>query len=165
MAEEVWVVNSSPTILLAKSRHLDLLLQLSREVLVPEAVASEILKGPPTDPARGLIEGGWGIRVPAAATPPSVVEWGLGAGETAVIATGLSRPGSTLVLDDAAARACARAFGLPVIGTLGVVLRAKKTGMIESASAVLRALRSAGLYLDALIRDALARVAGEVWEP
>ncbi|MFN0061124.1 MAG: hypothetical protein ACKVPX_01205 [Myxococcaceae bacterium] len=141
MAEGLWVVNSSPTILLAKADRLDLLPQLAREVLVPEAVASEILKGPPTDPARGIIEKGWGIRVPAPAIPSSLVEWGLGAGETAVIATGLSRPGSTLILDDAAARACARAFGLPITGTLGVVLRAKRAGKIESTQQRVRSIR------------------------
>jgi len=37
------------------------------------------------------------------------------------------RAPATAILDDAVARACAKAFAVPLLGTLGVVLRAKKT--------------------------------------
>jgi predicted nucleic acid-binding protein len=67
------------------------------------------------------------------------------------------------VLDDAPARACAKAFGVPLLGTLGVVLRAKKHGLIPDGAEVLRALRKAGLHLDdRTIRLALGHV-GETW--
>lgn len=55
---------------------------------------------------------------------------------------------------------CARVLRLPVIGTLGLVLRAKARGRIPVARPVVEDLRRAGLYLsDALIREALALVA------
>jgi predicted nucleic acid-binding protein len=69
----------------------------------------------------------------------------------------------TAVLDDAAARSCAKAVGVEVIGTLGVVLRAKKKAIIPSAGDVLKALRMAGFYLDDdVVRAALVGV-GERW--
>ncbi len=49
---EVWVLNASPIITLAKIAQLPLLDRLASELLVPEAVASETLAGPATDPAR-----------------------------------------------------------------------------------------------------------------
>jgi predicted nucleic acid-binding protein len=148
---------------LAKAGHLHLLKDLPRELLLPEAVIAEICAGPETDPARQAIESGWGPRITPAGVPDELLEWGLGLGETAVLATALERRPCTAVLNDAAGRNCAKAFGIPLIGTLGVVLRAKKRGLIANAGDVLKDLRIAGLHLDDhTIRMALGRL-GETW--
>ncbi len=60
---DVWVVNASPVIALAKAGHLRLLERSCRELLVPEAVVAEIIAGPPSDPARQALQGGWGQTV------------------------------------------------------------------------------------------------------
>lgn len=125
---EVWVANASPVIVLAKVGYLELLRKLPEELLLPEAVVTEILAGPSSDPARQALENGWGLRASPKAIPSKLLEWGLGAGETAVLALTLEHSPCTAVLDDAAARLCAKASKIPVLGTLGVVLRAKKTG-------------------------------------
>jgi predicted nucleic acid-binding protein len=159
---DIWVVNASPVIALAKAERIDLLERSCRELLVPEAVVAEILAGPPSDPARHAIQGGWGQTVACPHIPPRLLEWGLGTGETAVLALAAERR-LTAVLDDAAARTCAKALGIDVIGTLGVVLRAKKKAIIPSAADVLKALRTAGLYLnDDVVRAALEGI-GEGW--
>jgi predicted nucleic acid-binding protein len=80
-----------------------------------------------------------------------------------VLALARERVPATAILDDAVARACAKAFGVPILGTLGVVLRAKKRGLVPQAADVLRAMRAAGLHLDdRVIRLALGRI-GETW--
>jgi predicted nucleic acid-binding protein len=160
---DVWVTNSSPVITLAKAGYLELLTQLPGELLVPEAVALEILAGPAADPARRAVESGWGSRIAPVAVPAELIEWGLDAGETAALALGQSRRPCTVLLDDAAARACAKALGVPLLGTLGVVLRAKKRGLIPDAATVISALRRSGLHLDDnTIRLALGHVR-ETW--
>jgi predicted nucleic acid-binding protein len=160
---EVWVVNASPVISLAKAGGLALLPELAEAVFLPEPVAEEILAGSPADPARRALEERWLQRASPAGVPDRILEWGLGAGESAVLALVLERPGCTAVLDDAAARTCARALGLPLLGTLGIVLRARRAGLIPSAAQLLRSLRQAGLYLDdGILRETLARV-GETW--
>ncbi len=78
---EVWVVNASPIITLAKAGHLGLVTDLAEQVLVPEAVVSEVLAGPEADPARIALERGWGQRVLVEEVPALVLEWSLGAGE------------------------------------------------------------------------------------
>lgn len=162
----VWIVNASPIITLAKADHLALLTELADEILLPDAVVSEILAAPGSDPARQAVENGWGQRVSGVNIPTALLEWGLGAGETAVLAIALAQGASTVVLDDAQGRKCARTLGLPVIGTLGVVLRAKHMGHVESAALILQDLRSAGLYLDdATITLALQHAVGEEWHP
>lgn len=95
-----------------------------------------------------------------------IQEWGLGAGESAVLALAAGRPGATAVLDDTLGRRCARAIGVPVIGTMGLVVRAARTGTVAAASPILRDLRAAGLWLDdALVADVLRRALNEEWRP
>jgi predicted nucleic acid-binding protein len=164
VADGTLVVNASPLIVLAKAGHLDLLHALSARVIVPDPVVVEIMVGPPADPARRAIESGWGVRIPSVPVPAAILQWSLGAGESSVLSTALAMPGSKAALDDADARSCARVLGIPVVGTLGLVLRAKVQESIPSAAVVLRALVNAGLRLDdAVIRDALQRVTGETW--
>ncbi len=161
---EIWIVNASPVITLAEVGHLHLLADLSAQIQLPEAVARELLAGAPSDAARRAVEGGFGARVSARNVPPRILEWGLGAGESSVLAAVLETEGSVAVLDDAEARKCALTLSVPMIGTLGVVIRAKLRGFIPSASGLLQSLRAAGLYLDnATIKSALARTTGERW--
>jgi predicted nucleic acid-binding protein len=161
---DIWVVNASPIIALAKADRLHLLNDLCRELLVPEAVVAEVLAGPSSDPARQTLQRGWGLTVAPQSIAPGLLEWGLGAGETAVLAVALERRPATAVLDDAAARTCAKALGIEVIGTLGVVLRAKRKAIIPSAADVLKALRMAGLHLDDEVARSALRGIGETWE-
>jgi predicted nucleic acid-binding protein len=73
----------------------------------------------------------------------------------------LENPGCEVVLDDRAGRRCAEAHGLRVLGTLGVVVLAKRIGRIAAARPIIEELRRAGLYVkDDVIVDALRR-AGE----
>lgn len=158
---ETWVVNASPLITLAKIGHLDLLRPPGVATLVPSLVASEIMAGGGTDPAMLALQSGWCSPTADCEIDQSVMEWGLGAGESAVLSLA-QRPGSVAVVDDLAARTAARVLGIPFLGTLGVVLRACKQGQLESAVPLIRALKDAGLRLDdRIIRDALAGVTGE----
>lgn len=160
---EPWVVNASPVITLAKAGYLHLFDQLAHEILIPTPVIAEILAGPPADPARKAVESGWGQAVSPGPIPDLVLEWGLGAGESSVLALALGNPGWVAVLDDGAARSCARALGVPFLGTLAVVLRSKQAGLIESAVSVVQALKKADLRLDdRTLRVALERT-GESW--
>jgi len=85
-----------------------------------------------------------------------VVAWDLGSGETAVISRALSEPDAMAVLDDRAARDCARIFGVKVTGTVGVLLQAKRAGLIPAVGPEIDALLRSGATLhDSVIRDAL----------
>jgi predicted nucleic acid-binding protein len=90
----------------------------------------------------------------------SIEHWDLGPGEAQVIAqcVGGSR---WAVLDDRAARRCAAAHNVPVIGTLGVVLRAKKNRQIESARSLVKELTAAGMFLDDEFVDRVLASIGE----
>ncbi len=162
---ERWVVNASPLILLAKVGHADLLVELADEIAIPEAVADEIRAGPEGDPARSVLDAGR-FRIAPVGLAVDLLGWDLGAGETAVLSLALAEPGWTVILDDAAARRCARSYGLPIKGTLAIVILAKQRGLIDSAAAVLGRLRAAGIRLDdRLIAQILPSTTSETWEP
>lgn len=149
MGSKCWVVNASPLILLGKTQHLDLLDLLAGAVVIPEAVASEV--GAKADGGAILAEltGNSAYRVAAfELVPPEVLAWDLGAGETQVVTYALRHGADRVVLDDLEARRCAKAMGLRVIGTLGLVGRAKSAGRIAPAAPVIEHLRRTGhLYL------------------
>ncbi len=164
MTYSIWILDASPLILLAKVGYAHLLLDLPTSCCIPQAVAEEIVRGAPHDPARVLVVEG---RIPIIDVPslsPDVLAWNLGPGETAVISYALTHPNVTAILDDMAARKCARSLGVRVKGTLGVVVLAKRKGLVPSAAAIFRDLLSVGAYFDdALARHVLQQI-GEQWD-
>jgi hypothetical protein len=74
-------------------------------------------------------------------------------------AVALGLPGCRAVIDDLAARKCAASLGIPVIGTLGIVLRARRQGIIPAARPVVEDLLRGGMFLSRSLLDrALALV-------
>jgi predicted nucleic acid-binding protein len=140
------VANASPLIVLFRSGQAALLGQLWREVLVPGAVWMEVLAGGPWDAAaQGLPAAPWVRHVEVPAIAPGIAAWDLGRGESEVLTFALAHPGYRAMVDDAGARRCARTFGIPILGTGGALILAKRRGLIASVSASLTALRNAGL--------------------
>lgn len=130
-------------------------------VLAPEAVLRECLSDPSRPGAEAIrqaLKDGVLRRFRSAKSPPPerMLEL-LGAGESAAIATAraLRLP---VLLDDKAARRIARRLSVQVIGTGGVLLRAKRSRRIPAAGPLLAELRQAGYRLsDALIAEILRR--------
>src|SRR5262249_8989378 len=101
----------------------------------------------------------WLKITPAPPTPPSVLSWSLGAGESSVLAVALTDPDCEAILDDRGARRCAQALKVGFRGTLGLVVLAKQIGSIPSARPVVEQRRQVGLFLtDDLANQALALV-------
>lgn len=162
MAISRWVVNASPLILLGKTDSLDLLTGLADSIIMPQSVADEVDAKP--DGTRLLETLNRNARyavVQDEAVSPEVLAWDLGAGETQVIANAQRHGADRVVLDDLAARRCAKAMGLKVIGTLGIVARAKRVGRIALANPVIRRLRETGLYVSGDLVAQLLREVGE----
>lgn len=159
-----WVVNASPLIVFGKIGQLDLLTRLSKEIVVPQAVANEIAAGPENDAARLAVEAKM-FRLNEAEEPtPELAAWDLGSGETSVLSYALVNPGWTAILDDGAARKCAVTFGIAVKGSLAIVILAQKHGLIPRAKQVLHTMQEVGLRLDErTIRRVLKETLDEDW--
>lgn len=64
-------------------------------------------------------------------------------GEASSIALSLETGNSLLIIDEKKGRRIARELGLKIIGTLGVILRAKEMGLIDSIENLLEKLENA----------------------
>lgn len=156
------VFNASPLIVLAKAGLLDRLLPLGDEVWIPESVANEIsATKDPGDPASSWIAAQPSLIHPTTPISPFLMAWDLGLGESAVISLTATTNSAVAVLDDLAARRCAQAMGLRIIGTLGLALMAKRAGIIPSASLALDAIVAAGLFVSSQHLDTIRNQAGE----
>jgi predicted nucleic acid-binding protein len=156
------VANASPLIFLSKAHRLALLRQLATQVLVPEPVAGEIeSQGLGDVTARRVKETEWIVRVSTETVPALIQSWDLGPGESSVLAYSHARSDGVVVIDDAAARRCAEVLGIPVIGTLGVILLAKRRGTIPHARTVIGELKRHGMYLSESTIDRAVAVLGE----
>lgn len=156
---ETAVINASPLILLARSRHLELLQGFAPTVWVPAPVASEIARRGSQDITAQAIENtAWLVIQPVPDIPSVILEWRLGAGESATLTLAQAH-GLEAIIDDLAGRKCAASLGVPVRGTLGIVLAAKQRGLIPQARPVIEDMMSAGLYLSRRVLErALMRV-------
>ncbi len=143
-----FVVDSSPLILLSRISRLDLLPKLAEVVVVPRTVVGE-LQAKLNDPLAQILAEHPGFRmVEDEPIPAKVVTWNLGAGETRVIAYCVTNDGYRAVLDDQRGRRCAQALGVPLFGTLGVVVEARRRGLLPAARPVLEALERVGFRIE-----------------
>ena len=128
----VVISNSSPIIHLAKIERLDLLERLYSRILVPEKVFLEC-----TDTAHYreevdlISQSVWIKRHPIENTQLFRLLYAeIDAGEAEALVLALEQKADLLLLDDQEARIKARKLGLPVTGTLGVLLKAKKANSL-----------------------------------
>ncbi len=161
MRIEKVVVNSSPLIVLFRSGQANLLPQLFREIVVPEQVYAEVLAGGENDAAKIMLpQTEWILRENVEITL-SVAAWNLGNGESAVFSHAVKGSGFRALVDDLAARRCAHAFGIRTLGTGGLLVLAKRRGLIDSVKDRLELLKDAGLYLSESVVQLLTTEAGE----
>jgi hypothetical protein len=85
----------------------------------------------------------------------------LGAGEAEVIALAAETVADLALIDESRGRKVARSRGLRVAGTLAVLLRAKRRGLISVVRDEVDRLLETGFWLDDELRDAVLRAAGE----
>ena len=154
------VVNSSPLITLFRSGQADLLPQLFNRIVVPEAVWQEVVSERQDPAARGLPSNPWAIRQ-TVTVAGRVQVWGLGKGGTAVLSYALGHAPIRAVIDDMDARRCAKALGVPFLGSGGILVLAKRRGLIATVADGLAKLREAGLWLSDDIVRMLRDQAGE----
>ena len=130
------------------------------EIVVPDAVLREVSARGPADPVLLEIQrASWLKIVPAPPTPPEVLVWDLGDGESSVLSMALDDPECEAILDDRDARRCAQALSIGTRGTIGLIVLARQIGSIPAARPVLEQVRRAGLFVtDDLVRQALALV-------
>ncbi|MEP7012754.1 MAG: DUF3368 domain-containing protein [Acidobacteriota bacterium] len=162
MTEWVVVADSSPLIGLARIGQLEILRKLASRILMPPAVQAEITQHRREAPGAAAIRQAAWIEI-ATPDPPEVELLAilLDRGEAEAIALAQRLPGSTLLLDDARARRVAERLAIPRIGTVGLLRRAKKAGLIQAVKPCIEALMANGIYIHRTLIDAVLKDVGE----
>lgn len=79
-------------------------------------------------------------------------------GERSALALALQR-GTVVLVDERRGRACASDLGLPVLGTLGLLVRARQSGLIGQVRPLVDTLHAGGYFLaKPLVERALSSV-------
>lgn len=150
---DVVISDSSCLIALTNAGHLDLLKQLYGRILTTPEVIKEY----------GLPRPVWiDVREPADRTLVRRFQDLVDLGEASAIALAMECDGSVLILDDRAARRLAHELELPHTGTIGVLLKAKSAGIIQSVAPVLDDLKRVGFRLSLEVEQKALHMAGEL---
>lgn len=154
------IVNSTPVIGLANIGKLDVLRQMYGTITIPQAVFDEIKS--PSVQRQVNANRDW-IRVEQIndASQKQMYRAKLHAGEVEVMILAQEKKADLVILDDNAAKKTAKFLGLRVIGTLGILVLAKKRGYIKEVSPVLDALKRDGFFISDDLCDLVLRQADE----
>lgn len=163
MAGEPIVINTSPLLALAACSQLELLARLHPRVIVPSAVITELERGQAGTKLLALEaeRPAWLEIVDLTSAPSSLLEAYLDAGEAAVITLALELGIQRVVIDERRARTVARTMKLEVVGSIGVLLRAKREGMIAEVRPSIEAMQAAGIRLSERLLEFALQEAGE----
>jgi hypothetical protein len=133
------VSDTSPVLNLARINRLKLLPLLYRQVLIPSAVFEELTKARSVlAPAIDLTAESWlFVATPQDQKRVQELREDLDAGEAEAIVLAIERSADLLLVDERRGRRTASAAGLTVIGLIGVVALAKRSGLIDQAKPVL----------------------------
>ena len=147
------VADTSPVLHLARVGRLGLLPTVVGRVTIPRTVWRELLQpGTRPDIVAAIESASWIDIV----EDPAARDLGLDPGETAAILLAEQLHADALVIDERRGRAVATSRGISVIGTLGIVAGAKRSGALQEAAPLVAALRSDGFWLsDALVAEFL----------
>jgi predicted nucleic acid-binding protein len=153
MTPDPLVSNASPLIALNQIDCLSLLPRLYASVIIPPAVRHEVSPsvGRPTWIMERSLQQPIDPRVPST----------LGAGEREVISLALETGVGRIVLDDLRARRCAQSLGLEVVGTLGILVFAKRPRLIPAVRPFAELLLSQGFFDSPSVFDDALAGAGE----
>jgi hypothetical protein len=160
MSAACLVADSGPLIALARLDLLDLPARYFQPVLVTSSVWLEVTCKPGVDEAPRLSSAAeshlFRVVPDPAAIPAALPRTSIDAGERSAIALAIERE-AMLLLDDRRARRIAAESGRPVIGTLGLLVRAREEGLVTALRPLIEQLRSTGYFIsDELVAEVLS---------
>ena len=143
------VVNAGPLVALTLLDRLDLLPALFAECWVPKTVFNEVLVAGIGKPgAESLHRTDWQARLRECPLPDPLLVMELDLGEAEVITLARNLSPCMAIIDERRGRRIARhVYGLPVKGTAGILVEAKRRGLITVVRPHLLQLRFSGYYL------------------
>jgi len=150
------VSNTSPISNLLQIGELDLLFELFQEVWIPPAVAAELIRFHAELPSTL-----W-IQAPLDRARVQELSTRLDEGEAEAIVLAGELRADWLIMDEKPGRRVARTIGLPLIGVVGLLLKARQQGVISGVAPYLNDLETvAGFFIGKDVKAEVLRSSGE----
>ncbi len=158
MAEQI-VINTGPLIALGKMDAFDAVAKLPFEFICPAQVKDEIEAGA----ARGyaVTVPDWVKVIPLAAPLSPLILIGLDEGEAEVIQLALEQGIELVCIDELKGRRAAKSAGLQIVGSLGLVAKAKALGLIPEARPLIEKAMREGVFYHAQLVEQVLKALGE----
>ena len=155
------VINNSPLVHLWTLNLLPLLRELYTDVWMPDEVQEEFLRTETIARRTSLDNAPWIKTMSLTDSQSASVYDRLDRGEASVLALAKEHNARLVIIDEKKARGEARRIGLPVKGTVGILVEAKQKGLIDAIKPLLEALQDSGMYLEQSLVDKVLQLAGE----
>jgi predicted nucleic acid-binding protein len=157
------VVDSGPLVPLSIIGQLDLLPALYAECWMPQTVFNEVaVAGVGKPGAKSLQASDWQARVRVAPIPDPLLVMELDAGAAEVISLARQLSPCTAIIDERRGRRIAQqVYGLPVKGTAGILVEARRLGLSSAVRPLLLELREAGYFIADSVIAAACQAVGE----
>lgn len=153
------VADTGPLIALARIGRLDLLPTLFQQVLLTPTILDECEAKPDRGEGREIRAALASKRFQLLA-PGATLPLGIDPGETSAIALA-QELGAGVLMDDKAGRTVAKQLGIAVIGTAGVLVLAKRRGLLPKVRPLLDALIESGYFLGSNVVNEALRLSDE----
>ena len=157
------VSDAPPLINLARVQQFELLAAFYGQVIIPRAVYDEVVvRGQGRDGSAEVRSASWvETREPQDDLAVQSLAAELGRGEASAIILAKEHRARLLLIDEIRGRRVAQQLGLNVLGTLGILARAKREGRIPDLRQELNLLRARGTWIGEELYDEVLRLAGE----
>lgn len=158
------VSNASPLINLARIERFDLLKQFYGHVIIPTAVYDEVvIYGQERDGSRDVRNAVWITRsTPTDDLAVSALAAQLDRGEASAIILARELNAELLLIDEIRGRRVAEKLGVKITGTLGILARAKREGLIPNLRDELAELQSRGTWIHPKLSRDILELVGEI---
>lgn len=159
---EYVICNTTPLLYLHQLGLLQIIPKICGNIIIPPAVVIELNAGKEQGvDVPDVAEYSWiQVKIPLSTSANSLI-CDLGEGETEVLLLALEYQSSLVILDDTLARRYAVFNKILVIGTCGLLLKAKSCGIILDVSSILNQLENKGFYLSHELKTVVIRLANE----
>jgi len=159
------VADAGPLIGLARIGRLNILRKLFGTIVIPPQVFHELELSkdrPGTKAILEAIDAGW-IKLEKIKKPNKLKRLHLlvDAGEADAILLALEQDSRMLIIDDKKGRKTAKNIGLPIVGTGGILVAAKRAGHLIEVTSVLNDLAGVGYYISPTLSKRIIELAGD----
>ena len=158
------VSDATPIISLAKLEMLDILARLYDEVLLPKAVYDEVCRNQAFAAEAAAVQKCIFVKVKTVSCERSIKllrASGLDLGESEAIILADSLPDSLLLMDERKGRQIALNMGIQIIGTLGILLHAKRLNLVPRIKPLLDTLLNANIRISESLYYSILEQANE----